>query len=183
MAHVTTWISVILLILAFIFFIVSIVLLEFDIGVNSAGEIVIPWYYWVFFVGSGVFVLAFVILQAIPPKADHAKDNVNTANPESWVQHGKLYTEHGKYVHDIPRKGEADPYNFREKAVTVPNYDALNIHDSRDSHNLHNSHNYESDPFLSSHNSHNSQNSHNSHNSHNSQNMMLEALNRKTYLE
>lgn len=64
MAHVVTWISIVILILAFIFFIISIIILEYGVKVSKNGNIIIPWYYWLFFVGAGVFFLVYVLLQA-----------------------------------------------------------------------------------------------------------------------
>ena len=86
MVHPITWISIVVIVLAFIFFIVSIIILEFGVKIDKNGEIVIPWYYWVFLVGAGLFVLAFVILQVVPPVMGKKKGKPVDDNPESWVE-------------------------------------------------------------------------------------------------
>lgn len=64
--HAITWISLIFIILTFLFFLASVFILEFAVTTDSSGDIVIPWYYWFFFAGAGIFLVIFVILQAIP---------------------------------------------------------------------------------------------------------------------
>lgn len=68
MGHWINWVLLIILILAFTFFIISIITLEFGVKVDDDGDIVIPWYYWFFFAGMGVLFLVFVLLLVIVPR-------------------------------------------------------------------------------------------------------------------
>lgn len=118
MAHAVTWISISVLVLAFIFFIVSVIILEFGVGVDSDGDIAIPWYYWLFFVGAGVLFLTFVILQVIVPR-DKKKEETG-AQMDAWVENNRLYVDGGKVSYPIPGEGQPDPHNIRQIAQRVP---------------------------------------------------------------
>jgi len=128
MAHYVVWISVAIIVLAFIFFIVSIIVLEYGVKVNANGNLVIPWYYWVFFIGAGVMFAVFVLLQVFVPISDKKVKDTTVAQelvdgrPDSWVQEGRLYTGKGDYVQTIPPPGAPDPNGVREMAMKAPHY-------------------------------------------------------------
>ncbi len=123
MVHAITWISVAVLVLAFIFFIVSVIILEYGVKVDQSGDIIIPWYYWVFFVGAGLLFLAYAILLAFPDKSVDKEKTYKSDTPESWVQGNVLYTEYGKKAQNIPGSEEQDPARIREHAAGSPHYD------------------------------------------------------------
>ena len=117
MSHWVIWVSVVVLVLAFLFFIASILVLEFGTKVSKNGNLVIPWYYWFFFIGTGILFLVFVILQIYAPHAEKKIVEKKNDYVESWVSGDKLYTEYGQRVYTIPKPGEADPMNIRAEAV------------------------------------------------------------------
>lgn len=128
MAHYVVWISVAIIVLAFIFFIVSIIVLEYGVKVNANGNLVIPWYYWVFFIGAGVMFAVFVLLQVFVPISDKKVKDTTVVQesvdgrPDSWVVGDKLYTGKGDNVQTIPPPGTPDPNGAREIAMRSPHY-------------------------------------------------------------
>lgn len=115
MASVITWVSIIVIILAFIFFIVSVIILEFGVKTNKNGDIIIPWYYWLFFVGSGVLFLTYVILLAFPHTKEKKISEKNKPPEDNWEGYDRLQGDENYRGNENYRRSDLELLGYRSR--------------------------------------------------------------------